>query len=236
MIKIFGYTIKIRLTIIVLAGLILLSLAVFVWFTKTSSVNAGVILGSLCAGLIVAIIQFIIAWQDYRQTEKLKELQLIKILLDRDKRDFYEKYVSSAKKNIDMMGVTGSRFMEHFANDDDDAPQNSKVLLEAMSKGVTVRILLPKAEFLSTEEEQRNEKNANARISRIKTKYPLNFLVKYFSHVPAHSIFLVDDECIIGPVFPDVSSKYTPALYLKKISPFVEKYLAYFNREWNNAE
>ncbi len=234
--KIFGTRVKIQLTVFVFSGLVFSSIIVLIWFNNSSSATLGAILGSLFAGLIVAIIQFIIAWQDYHQTDKLRELQLIRILLNRDSRNFYENYVRSAKKTIDMMGVTGSRFMEDFANDDAAAPENSKVLLQVMSKGVNVRILLPKSQYLFSPEQKRNEENANSRISRIKSQFQERFHVRYFSHVPAHSIFLVDNECIVGPVFPEVPSKFSPALHLKVTSSFAEKYLDYFNHEWNEAE
>lgn len=186
--------------------------------------------------MVVAIVQFLIGWQDYASTEKLKSLQIKEVLLNRDKRDFYENYIKSAKKCIDMMGVTGSRFMEHFANTDLDAPPNSKILQEVMTKGVYVRILVPKSDYLFTENDKRNEVNASERYRGIKHLFPNNFSIRYFSHVPAHSVFLVDDECIVGPIFPEVSSKYTPALYLKSKSPFAEKYIKYFNDEWEKSE
>ena len=58
--------------------------------------------------------------------------------------------------------------------------------------------------------------------------------IKYFQHTPAHSIFMVDNNCIVGPVFERVESKYTPALHLKKDSPFAVKYLEHFDEEWNS--
>ncbi len=231
--NVFKSNLKVKLSGILLLVLVALALIILFWFYKASDEKLLAILGSLIAGIFVAIIQFLLAWQDYISTEKLKNLQIKEVLLNRDKRDFYENYVKSAKKVIDIMGVTGSRFMEHFANDDVDAPPNSKVLLEVMSKGVQVRILIPGQDFLFTINDKRNEEIVRERYKRIRLKYPNNFHVKYFSHVPAHSVFLVDDECIIGPIFPKVSSKYTPALYLKSKSPFAEKYLDYFNYEWS---
>jgi hypothetical protein len=75
------------------------------------------------------------------------------------------------------------------------------------------------------------------RVVDIKEKYPNYSLeVKYFNHIPAHSIFNVDDKCIVGPVFPEVESKYTPALFLRNSSPIADKYLKYFEYEWNKAE
>lgn len=234
--NIFKTSIKIKLSVIILFVLIVSSVFVLFWYFKASDTKLLAILGSLAAGMVVAIIQFLIAWQDYTATEKLKNLQIKEVLLNRDKRDFYENYVESAKKCIDMMGVTGSRFMEHFASDDVDAPPNSKVLQEVMSKGVQVRVLVPKNDYLFTEGDKRNEVNASNRYKRIKQLFPDNFDVRYFSHVPAHSVFLVDDECIVGPIFPEVPSKYTPALYLKSKSLFAEKYIKYFNDEWEKSE
>lgn len=234
--NVFKMNIKISLSVIIFILLIVLSIIALIWYLTASDTKLLAILGSLIAGIVVAIIQFLIAWQDYFATEKLKNLQIKEVLLDRDKRDFYENYIKMARKKIDMMGVTGSRFMDHFANDDDNSPENAKVLLQVMSKGVKVRILIPKESYLYTETDKRNEKNANERFLKISKKFPKNFEVKYFSHVPAHSVFMVDDECILGPVFPNVSSKFTPALYLKSKSPFAEKYLDYFENEWDTAE
>ena len=58
------------------------------WCKSKSNSNSiwGTVFGSLAAGMIVAIIQYIIAWNDYKQTEKLKELRLIEVLLNRAKR------------------------------------------------------------------------------------------------------------------------------------------------------
>mgnify|MGYP006305509813 FL=1 len=234
---IFKKNLKIKLSVLILLILIILCIAVIIWFSYSDNPKILAILGSLFAGIIVAIIQFLISWQDYKSTEKLKDLQINEVLFNRDKREFYENYIDSAKESIDMMGVTGSRFMEHFANNDEDAPENSRILLKAMnSRDIEVRILIPKKKFLFTDTDKRKEESARERYEKISKNYPNNFFVKYFSHVPAHSIFKVDDECIVGPVFPKVQSKYTPALYIKNKSPFAKKYLKYFNDEWKNAE
>lgn len=233
--NIFKQNIKIRISLIVLIALIISSILVFTWYQKVNDTKVLTILGSLFAGMIVAIIQFLIAWQDYLSIEKLKDLQINKVLLDRDNRDFYENYVKSAKKNLDVMGVTGSRFMEDFANNDEDALANSKVLLQVMANGVKVRILMPNKEYLFSDKEIRNEVNARERYLRISEIFSNNFEVRYFSHIPAHSIFIIDDECIVGPVFEGVPSKHTPALYMKSKSPFADKYIKYFNDEWIKA-
>jgi hypothetical protein len=229
-------TVKIKATVIIIAILLLAVIGVGIWFWLSENEKISAILGSLFAGLIVAIIQFIIAWQDYKQTEKLKELKLIKILYDRDDRTFYENYIKSSKREINMMGITASRFFNDFADDIPNATSNAKVLIEALRRNVKVRILLPDSEHVDVNKKQDVDK-VKQKVTAIKNKYSdCSLEVKYFKHVPAHSIFNVDDNCIVGPVFPKVESKYTPALFLRNSSPMADKYLTYFEEEWDEAE
>ena len=234
--NIFKTNIKIRATAIVFICLFIATFAVFFWFMNSDNAKASTILGSLVAGLVVAIIQFIIAWQDYKQTDKLKELELIKVLYNRDDRTFYEEYIKQSKRKINMMGVTASRFFNDFADDSQNATSNAKVLLDALQRGVKIKILLPESEYVDENKKQDVDKVKN-QVATIKSKYSDYLLdVKYFKHVAAHSIFNVDDKCIVGPVFPKVESKYTPALYLRNSSPMADKYLTYFDYEWDRAE
>lgn len=234
--NIFKQNIKIRITTVIIVSLIVAIIIFSILYVKSSDTKISAILGSLIAGLIVAIIQFLIAWQDYKQTEKLKELDLIEILFDRDNRTFYEEYINNSKRKIDMMGVTASRFFKDFADDSPNATSNAKVLINALKRNVKVRVLLPDAEFVD-ENKKQDVIMVKSQVTAIKMNYPNCFLdVKYFKHVAAHSVFNVDDKCIVGPVFPEVESKYTPALFLRNSSPLAHKYLKYFEYEWNKAE
>jgi hypothetical protein len=233
--EIFKTKIKIKLTAIVSLVLFIITIIVLVLFLNTEDNDKiGTILGSVCAGLIVALIQFFISWQDYKQTEKLRELELIEVLYDRDDRTFYENYIKKSKRKISMMGVTGGRFFKDFADDSQNATSNAKVLIEALNRGVIVRILLPELDFVD-ENKKNDVKTVIEQAGKIKEKFPNHFEIKHFKHVPAHSIFCIDDKCIVGPVFPELESKYTPALYLHNSSPIADRYLKYFENEWGKA-
>lgn len=230
--NIFKTNFKIKTTVIIILCIIFLTVLVYLWYAKTNDSKISPVLGSLIAGLIVAII----AWQDYIQTDKLKELELIKILYDRDNRTFYEDYIKHSKRNISMMGVTASRFFKDFADDSPNATSNAKVLIDALKRNVKVKILLPDSEFVD-DNKKSDVDRVKQQIKTIRDIYPTSSIeIKYFKHVPAHSIFNVDDKCIVGPVFPEVESKYTPALFLRNSSPMAIKYLTYFDYEWNRAE
>ncbi len=233
--KIFTKNVKINATVIIFICLVISTVVFGLLFWNTTDTKILAIFGSLFAGLIVAIIQFIIAWQDYNQTEKLKELELIKVLYNRDSRTFYEEYIKKAKREINMMGVTANRFFNDFADDSPNATSNAKVLLDALQRNVKVRILLPESDYVD-ENKKGDVEKVKQLVKTINNKYSTCSLeVKHFNHVPAHSIFNVDDKCIVGPVFPELESKYTPALYLHNSSPLADKYLTYFDDEWNRT-
>lgn len=235
--NIFNKNVKISATIIIIILILISTLIVGILFFKdTVNSKVGVILGSLFAGLIVALIQFIIAWQDYEQTEKLKDLELIQVLYDRADRKFYEYIIKKSRRKISMMGVTGSRFFNDFADNSPDATSNARVLLDALQRNVKVQIMLPEAEYI--DEIKRHDVAAVKKVVKeINDKYPDIFEVRYFKHIPAHSIFCIDEKCIVGPVFPKLESKYTPALYLRNSSPIAVQYLNYFDNEWErNSE
>lgn len=233
--NIFNKSVKIKATVIIISCLIIATVVVWIWYGETNDTKISAILGSLFAGLIVAIIQFVIAWQDYNQVEKLKELELIEVLYNRDNRTFYEEYIKRSKRKINMMGVTASRFFNDFADDSPNATSNAKVLLDALKRNVKVRILLPNSNFVDANKKQDVDK-VKQQVEALKNKYQgYSLEVRYFDHVAAHSIFNVDDKCIVGPVFPEVESKYTPALFLRNSSPMADKYLTYFEYEWDKG-
>lgn len=233
--NIFKTNFRIKKIGIVIISLLIVTTFVTCLFLKATDTKWAGILSGLAAGLFVAIIQLIIAWQDFVQTEKLRKLKLIEILYSRDNRTFYENYIKKSKKEIKMMGVTASRFFIDFADLSEHATSNAKVLLEALSRGVKVKILVPDKNFLDPNREKDIDKVKNI-VKEIKKAHPQSSLqVKYFKHIAAHGVFGVDDKCIVGPVFPNVESKYTPALLLKSSSPIANKYLEYFDDEWDKA-
>lgn len=218
--------------IIILALCTICTLCAY-WFIDDLDDRWGAFLGSLAAGLIVAIIQFLIAWQDYVQTNKLKELKLIEVLYNRASRNKYADYIKNCNRNLDVMGVTAVRFFNDFADTSSGAPENATVLLKALARNVKVRILLPSDDFLP------DSKKIDS--ARVKAKYKElyqyhNLQIRYFSHTASHSIFRIDDTCIIGPVFPELESRNTPALHVMKSSPMALNYMDYFNSEWDKAK
>jgi hypothetical protein len=231
--KTFHRSFKINISILIFIGSIVVIATV--WFINTNNEKLYSILGGLATGLIIAVIQFIITWFDHAQIEKLKKLELKEIMYNRDDRNIYEKYIEEAQTEISVMGVTAKRFFDDFADCDSNATQNAKVLLHKMGDGLKVRVLVPNMVYLNDNKKTDFEK-VKQHVKTIKEKFPTYHLeIRYFEHLSSHSIFIIDDTCIVGPVFPKVESKYTPALYLGNSSPFAKHYLDYFDDEWETA-
>lgn len=199
------------------------------------------LIGGIAASLIVAIVQFIIAWAEYQKIKdlnleivKFKELGVIRILENRDNEEHYREKIQNTKNELIVLGHTSRRLIEDFADLDSDRNEK-KVLLDALKRGVKVKILIANKNNLSEIERTKFDNTKNEMIE-IKKLYPDNFFVAYYDHEPTHSIFSFDDECFIGPMFKGLASRDTPTLHTKKDSYFVMKYFQYFEKEWKESE
>ena len=231
--KIFIKSVKMTMSMVILIVLVVLLIVIFIIYYRIDDQSSpgrlwGPLFGSLAAGLVVAIIQYLIAWQDYKQTEILKKLKLKEILYNRAKRCQYEEYIRNSNRK------TAVRFFNDFADTSMGAPENATVLLQALERGVYVRVLLPAEEFLP-EAKKNDSAKVKPHYKKLIQRYQ-NIEIRYFGHTAAHSIFRIDDTCIIGPVFPLLESRNTPALHVMTSSPIALNYLDYFETEWEGAK
>lgn len=231
--KLFSQRINIGLAKIVLITLIaaILLLAYF-FFTGSLDSKWTTLYGGLVTGLVVAIIQLLFEWYEHKEIEKFKSLGIERIIPHRDDEVYYRNLIISARKRIDVLGVTANRFMLDFADSASNRSEK-KVLIDALNRGVKVRILVPERNFLRPKDAIAFEQ-ARGHFVTTKALYS-GFEYGYFSHIPAHSIVLVDEECLLGPVFPSLQSKDTPCIQMNAQSAFALPYLSYFEEEWNNA-
>jgi hypothetical protein len=205
----------------------LLGISYFLNIVEDSKWSA--VLSGLFAGFVVATFQALLSWVELKKLDEYDSLRIIKILPQRDSREYYGKFIATAKEKINLQGVTAQRLLEDFASEGDRSDY-AKVLLAALGNGVVVRILTASHSELPVDE-QAKAKQAEERMKELSARHP-NFSYAYFDHPPAHVILTVDDESIIGPYFPGVKSRHSPAIHLKNTSEYVRRYLEYFDGEW----
>lgn len=209
--------------------LIVFTILLFAVFFRTKDPQYSSLISGLATGFALATIQFFFSWYEYAKIDKFQKMKIKDIRPNRDNRDLYQSLIEKSQREILILGVTATRLINDFADAGSNQAQN-KVLLTALSRGVEVKILLPNKQFLESNQQPQFD-ITKASFEIIKSRHP-NFSFKYFDHMPSHSIFLTDNECIVGPVFPRVSSRNTPSLYVESTSPFAETYLTYFRGEW----
>jgi hypothetical protein len=221
---------KFNFSKVIAVVLILLTVLLTKFFFSISDPQYSSLLSGLATGFALATVQFFFSWYEYAKIDKYQKMSIIDIRQDRDNRELYGSLISDAREQIIVLGSTASRLLSDFANTTSNQDKN-QLLIIALSRGVKVRILIPDKKYLETTQQVQFDV-IKSQFETLQAQYP-KFEFKYFHHAPCHSIFLVDDECILGPMFPGVSSRNTPSIHVKASSPFSKTYLEYFENEWS---
>lgn len=184
-------------------------------------------------GLVVALAQFILSWAEFGEISRLRNLGVENVLLTRDDPDYYGEYIEKAKEIVVVMGVTSARFFQDFA--DERSPHaRKKRLLAALDRNVAVKILVASNAYLE-QQQQESYRITKERCRQLKEKYPNLFDARAFDHVASQSLVRIDNEVIVGPVFPGKASKDTPAIHMSAKSDLARSYLDNFECEWDRA-
>ena len=240
-----SYISKIALFIMVVLALI------FIFFAYKNQGNNFwlTIAGGIATGALMASAQYFVSMMEYKEIDeaykklhqKEKEIESFiqmgvkRVLPARDNPDKYGEFIKIAKDRLWVMGNTASRLMDDFANDDDSSSElwYRSVLIEALKNGVDVKILVAARRYLPKDEKPKYDK-AKLIFEKLDKEYE-NFNFAYFNHIPTHSIFVFDDDCLLGPIFDNLKSSSTPALHMDIESLYAQKYINYFNHKWIEA-
>lgn len=203
------------------------------YYTGNLESPSTLLFGGLLASFIAVLVQFLMNWNEHRENEKIKSLAIRKILPNRMDKEYYESLVRGASKRVDVLGVTATRFLTDFL-DENSNQHNALIAALATHSHLRARILIADPAYLETEIDIGNANVVKAKIRQL-TQQHSRLKFKYYSHIPTHNIVCVDDEAIVGPVFPKKSSKDTPSIHASTNSPFVKFYLEYFEEQWLGA-
>lgn len=184
------------------------------------------------SGLVVTLAQFCLSWADAKAIDRFRRMGVENVLTTRDEEAYYGKLIQTASSQVDVLGSTATRLMQDFA--DSNSPKTEKrALIEALKKGVPVRILVANPAQLDAGDKYKYPVNRK-RFETIADAYP-NFEVRYFDTTPIASFVRADHELVVGPLLPGVESKHTPALHVYNHSPYAASYLQYFEESWKTA-
>jgi len=231
--KIFSTSFQLSVPHVVAVALLLgTGASLWLYIAGDLSEQWGTICSGLTAGLAVASIQFFWGWYEAKQTEHFRRLRIKNVLLTRDDENYYGRLITAARRQILVLGVTSSRFLEDFA--DEASPKlEKKSLLEALSRGVHVRILVSSLPYLPRDAHAAVTKT-KARMNKLKSTFPNYFDFGYFEHEPRHSMVVCDNDLIVGPYFPETASKDSPGVHVDAASEFGMSYVKHFEIEWDH--
>jgi hypothetical protein len=233
-----GFVIPVRWAITIVALLLLAVLvAMSILMTDKSFLeNDGpvwVFASGVASGLIVTLAQFFLSWADAKAIDRFRAMGVENVLSNRDEEAYYGKLIWSARTQVDVIGSTATRLMQDFADVESPRPEK-QALIEALRKGVGVRILVAAPARLDVRERTYKYPVARKLFETIAAKYS-NFEVRYFDATPIAAFVRVDHELVVGPLLPGVESKHTPALHVYNHSPYAASYLNYFEKTWMSA-
>lgn len=229
----FNKTLYIHFYKVILLILITLIIILAINYFYVDNPKTSALFGGLTTGLIVAVIQLLLMYSDHLEIEKIKKLKIKKILPHRDDEKLYRDIIKQSEKEILVLGNTAIRFLQDFA---DQSRNDKRALLDALARNVKVKLLLPNPRWLATDDDKDKAKMSSRKIAELSKKYSNLFECKYYDHAPFHNLVMADDECLVGPIFPHISSKDSPAIYTDNSSIFVKPYLKYFEYEWEQAK
>ena len=226
--------VSIRLSLIVLAGLVIaLAIVGVLYALGDEGTKLGSLLGGLVATFIAVLIQFLLTLAHHREIERLKRMGFRDILAHReDRKRYYATLLGNARQHVEFIGKTAHSFLDDFAVDDPGASVTDRLLLDALERGVRMRILVADKSDLPKSKKKQHDRAAE-RMRSIAQRYPDLFEHGCLSEPPTQTWVTADRRCVFGPVFPSVSSRTTPAIHADSDSPFLEQYTRYFDDQWD---
>ena len=216
--------------ILLILILLIFVLSVAYWFQENPKLIAFV--GGAISGLIVYLISHIKDIVIFKKLSKFKRMGIRSILDNREDKSYYGQVVSKATETVKVMGATCSRFITDFM----DSESDNHILLKQLNinENLTVQLLIPNQENMSNAAKQKFCL-ANDKITRAKRTYGDRISIRKFPYKASHSIVIIDDDLIAGPIFTDEGSKNAPAVHVKTQTSFGNKYITYFNRIWEES-
>lgn len=216
-------------------AIILILLVGFWLYFETENEKWVMLIGSTISGLIVVLVTVCLSYYEFKKIERFRQMGVKDMLPERTDKKYYEEILRDAKTHVQVMGTSCTRFLDDFGNQS----RQEHVLVEAMDNNTTLKlqILVPDEKHMDEESKQKfNTPSMTHIINNLKNKYPERFKIKRFNFSPSHSLVRADHELIVGPIFPKVDSRHTPAIHLKTSSEYAKKYIQYYEDVWTDSD
>ena len=206
---------------------ILLVALYILFFTNIVNDEITTILGGLISGCIILLFHIYFERNSLKSMEIVKNSKIEDVLDNRDNENYYQVHLSNVRKELKVMGSSCTRLLDDFGSRDTKKPSVFKDLLD---RGVQIQLLV----YNDTITQQGADGNNRFNVHNSHK----NFTIKLFStqnFIP-QSIFIIDNKCILGPIFTGKKSKDTVALSFSDSSVYTKQYSEYFDKVWKDKD
>jgi hypothetical protein len=220
------------LILVITLSAILILLLGWYYFISDNNVKLLSLIGGIVAGLVVAILTFVIQVSPLQELDRFKRMGIKEVLANRHDKIYYGRIVADAENTVCVMGASCTRFVEDFL----DMESDDKVLVDALRKHrqLRVQLLVPDETHMAPEARARTGA-VDRKMSALKPEFGHRVELRRFPAAAQHSCVISDNDLIAGPIFESDKGKYAPAVHVAMSTVFAQKYKEHFDDVWENS-
>jgi hypothetical protein len=220
------------LWLLMLFGLLAVTAVMGAWYYWLDDQSAKMIglVGGIVSALVVFSLTFVTTVRPIQQLDRYRRMGIRAVLRNRHDKEYYRKIVANAKKDVRVMGASCTRFIEDFL----DVKSDDRVLVTALriNSALRVQLLAPQEQYMAESAKARSQEVSKL-LDLLKREFGDRIEMRRFAERAAHSLVIVDDDLVAGPIFEGDKSKYAPAVHVAMWTDFARKYSEHFDEVCN---
>lgn len=191
------------------------------------------LVGGVISGGLVFLLTYIVSAQPLRDLARYEQMGIRGVLASRHDKAYYAALVSKARRSVQVMGASCTRFVEDFL----DSQSEDHVLLDALrrNQALYVQLLIPDDQHIA-ESAKPKLPGLFRKLEGLKQEFGARIELRRFPAKAQHSFVSIDDDLVAGPIFQDNESRYAPAVHVAMSTRFAQKYNDHFETVWKACE
>lgn len=221
------------LLLLVVAAITLIAGIYYFYYLDPNDTKRVGLIGGVISGGLVFLLTYAISIQPLKELARYEQMGVRGLLASRHDKAYYARLVAKARRSVQVMGASCTRFVEDFL----DPQSEDHALFEALrhNQALHVQLLIPDDEHMTANAKLRLP-GLLQKLDALKSDFGRRVELRRFPAMAQHSFVRVDDDLVAGPVFQGDESKYAPAVHVAMSTRFAQKYHDYFETVWTACE
>lgn len=219
--------------IVMLVTITVLASSIVYYYLDSNDAKLVGLFGGVISGGFVFLLTYIVSIQPLKDLARYQKMGIRGVLANRHDKTYYAALLSQARRSVQVMGASCTRFVDDFM----DPQSDDHALIDALQRNpsLSVQLLIPDDEHIAEGSKSRLP-GLFQKLEALKLLFGSRIELRRFHANAQHSFVSVDDDLIAGPIFQDSESKYAPAVHVAMSTRFAEKYSVHFETVWNACE